>query len=197
MAAAIGRSWSHVVARSGPVSPLSSDPQRAARQLEALAAGRQSFRPPPVGNARALVHAGHSTVAIGPFAKVYQEAFFNALTTDSPLRFDSTFTYYVALASKAFARLDQVCAWLDLHGADWNGKGVQAAFEQELRLRSECVQHLQRLQLAPEEVDLRALVEDLRERVTAAAAAAAAAGMGSTRVELVGPSMEGVADGDE
>lgn len=147
------------------MSGLSPDPERRQRQLDALAASRRSFRPPPLGNVRALRSGAHSEVAVGPYAKLWEQTFFEAISTESALRNSEPFVAFIALGSKIFGRLQMVGEWLEPRMADLENQAVRDNLGEERALRREAMTFLQDLKLAPvasEEAELIALVEGLR-----------------------------------
>jgi hypothetical protein len=143
--------------------PLSSDPEARARQLANLSP--TTWPAPPIGNVRALRHGANSEVAVGPYAALWSQTFFAAISEESALRNSEPFTAFIALGSKIFGRLELVGNWLEPRMGDLQAPGVMQAIEQERALRREAMTFLQDLKLAPvasEEAELVALVEQLR-----------------------------------
>lgn len=127
------------------MSPLSSDPDRAQRQLEALAAGRRRWPGNVNGDSRSVKHGGRSVRAIGPLAKVWESRFaehFGEIT-------DHGWPEFLATVSRCWARLESIGGWIDLRSNDAGKPEVMAALATEQRLRAEADGYLKRLQLAP------------------------------------------------
>jgi phage terminase small subunit len=101
--------------------PLSRDPAKRARQLANL----RSAPPAPAGHRRALVHGAYASVARDRIdAKA--RAVFDAIAADAPVRENGGLPaadgVVVALLAEALCRLDDIGAYLSMHGwADEHG----------------------------------------------------------------------------
>lgn len=131
--------------------PLSSDPEKRARQLANLTA-----RPPapPVGNVRALVHGGTARKATLIAAGSWAALIFGELEAEAPLRaadggLPAHDRQAVELLASALARLQAVEGWLATRPAV-NEKGLPwPAEDTARRLRREVADHLDALGMTP------------------------------------------------
>jgi hypothetical protein len=131
------------------VSGLSEHPDRRARQLANL---RNAPAPPP-GNRRALRHGGYAQVAPARLGERARQIF-DELAIDAPLRDEdgglpAADHLVVSLLAQCLVRLEDIAAYLSLHGL-LDAKGnVRPAAELERRLRSEAADHARELGLSP------------------------------------------------
>lgn len=159
--------------------PLSRNEEARQRSLANL---RRGVTRPAPGNQRARRHGGFALAATGAISELLSTKFYEGLSEASPLRTDATFAFLVAIVSNAFQRLEDLTRQINLHRDDLGSARVQRMLDAESRVRGECLTGLQKLQMAPEELDLRAFVEELRASVDAARRAASGA---SAQVEIV------------
>ena len=131
--------------------PLSSDPVKRARQLANLTAAPP---PPPLGNVRALTHAGTARKATLIQAGSWASLIYEQLETEAPLRatdggLPAHDRQAVELLASALARLQNVEMWLaarppiDEKGRPW------AAEDTARRLRREVAGYLDALGMTP------------------------------------------------
>lgn len=100
----------------GVIVPLSRDPEARRRQLENL----KPAPPAPAGNARALVHGGHSERILRDVDGEVRELL-DALAEAAPIRdadgsLPAADTVAVERAARLLRRYRRLEAWLDLHG---------------------------------------------------------------------------------
>ena len=128
---------------------LSDRPAARERQLANL---RQAPAA-PAGNRRALRHGGYAEVARGRLEERTRQVF-DELAVDAPLRDElgelpAADHLIVSLLAQALIRLEDVTAYLTVHGLlDAKGK-VRPAAELEGRLRREAADYARELGLSP------------------------------------------------
>lgn len=131
--------------------PLSSDPDKRARQLANL----RPAPPAPVGNRRTLRHGGYAQVSEERIEGRMREVF-DALAADAPLRdrdgeLPAVDHAAVHLLAQALCRLEDVTDHLDRAGYldQRTGEPRHAVLDLEARLRREAVALLDRLGMTP------------------------------------------------
>lgn len=131
--------------------PLSSDPERRARQLANL---RPAPPAPPAGNVRALTHGGTARKATLIRAGSWAQRILAELEAEAPLRDNAGGLpvhdrQVVELLASALARLEAVTAWLETRPAV-NEKGEPWPAEDVAhRLRRETASYLDALGMTP------------------------------------------------
>jgi hypothetical protein len=130
---------------------LSPDPRRRSRQLQNL---RRGGAPPATpGNQRAKSHGGYAAVAKDRLNAKTREVF-EAVSADAPLRdvdggLPRHDTVAVAMLAQALCRLEDVGAYLTLHGLIDDHGEPRAAVDIERRLRVEIADALDSLGMTP------------------------------------------------
>ena len=128
---------------------LSRHPARRRRQLANL----QQPPPAPLGNQRARRHGAYAQIAADRLS-AKSRVIYDALGADAPLRDEdgglpAADHGVVALLAECLARLDDVSAYVVMHGVlDEKGR-VRPAAELEGRLRREANDYLQQLGMTP------------------------------------------------
>lgn len=131
--------------------PLSSDPERRARQLANL---RPTPPAPPAGNVRALKHGGTARQATLIRAGSWAERILTELEQEAPLRDPSGGLpphdrQAVELLASSLARLEAVTAWLDTRPPVTEKGEVWPAEDTARRLRAESARYLDALGMTP------------------------------------------------
>jgi hypothetical protein len=131
------------------VSPLSERQSARARQLANL----RGAPPAPAGNRRAVRHGGYAEIARDRLEDRARQVF-EQLSVDAPLRDElgelpAADHLIVSLLAQCLVRLEDIAAYLTLHGL-LDAKGnVRPAAELERRLRGEAADHARELGLSP------------------------------------------------
>jgi len=130
--------------------PLSSDPERRARQLSNL----RPAPPAPHGHSRSRKHGGYATV-LRERLEAQEAAIFDALAADAPLRdqageLPAHDTAAVALLARCLCRLEDVAANVRDFGLfDQKTGAVRPVVDLEGRLRREAAGYLDALGMTP------------------------------------------------
>jgi hypothetical protein len=132
------------------VSPVSKDPEKAARQLANL----RPFPSPPAGNVRALKHGGAAREATLLRAGSWQERIFAELEVEAPLRdrdggLPAHDRQVVELCASALARLESVEGWLAMRPPLTEKGDPWPAEDMARRLRREVAGYLDSLGMTP------------------------------------------------
>ena len=139
-------------AQRSPESYVSRDPAKRARQRANLR-GPEALVPAPNGNRHVRAHGGYAAVALERLAQREREVY-AALAADAPLRdgdgsLPRADAVVVRLLAEALCRLEDVAAWVRLHGVLDDSGDVRPAAQREAELRRETLTYLAELGMTP------------------------------------------------